>query len=306
MKLRRLVAVLVIALTVQLTAQFTATGQNNSSVELPQENKAVLFDSKLYVWLSDYLQMQNSAIQRYNIDIEQQWMDEKSVPTYTPKLPLILIQNYSTPPKDHFTRVYMGIGAGTAFAQVAFNSFGVDKLEWGYNAEVVVGLETSPFFSIEAVGAYSLIRLGATEKNQGLYYLDDNYYFTPVVGGGSVSYGDMLSKVELTTVALRANMNLVGLWDERSRWQLLVSPRLGVGFSNTTLLGNGKVLRAHHATHLLGGIALGGGYMINEWWGVRLLSGVDYLWGDQLDLVPTCTTKGNYTWTTTLSFIFKL
>ncbi len=286
--------------------QHTLCAQTPRGETAQPQTTALIFDNNVYVWTDEYLRTLDGALQRYAVDIESYHTEAHELPTYTPKLPVVLIQSYSLPLDDFLTRVYIGVGGGSAFAQAAFSSFGVGEMKWGYNAEVVVGVETSPFFSIELFGGYSLIRLGATESNQNLYYLDQNYHFAPVVGSNSVNYGDMLAKTELLSLGVRANMNLVGLWDKKSRWQILVSPRIGVAFSHSQLLGNGEPMAERHNTHFTAGIALGTGVMFSEHLGLRLLSGVEHLWGEQIDLVPICSDKANYTWNTTLSLIFKL
>ncbi len=81
--------------------------------------------------------------------------------------------------------------------------------------------------------------------------------------------------------------------------------RVGVGFSSATLKQNTTTLDTESNTHFIVGGALGTGYSINECWGVRLTSGVEYLTGGAFEAMPQCEHKNGYIWNTTARVIYK-
>ncbi|MFI3164622.1 MAG: OmpA family protein [Bacillota bacterium] len=236
------------------------------------------------------------------IQVESQTTPEpQTESTPTKELPATPTPTAKTPSITY----YAGVGLGTSFGRSTFASFAADGTKVGVNTNIFAGAEFSKLLSAELSIGYTAMSLGMYDCCEGLYYVDGERYFAPVAGATSYAYHDLTAKTNLWTISAKANFNIIALINENSKWQALVSPNIGIGFSSAKLKYDSSTLSKESNTHLIVGGALGVGYSINERWGVRLTSGVDYLTGGAFDAMPQCEHTNGYIWNTTASVIYK-
>ncbi len=209
----------------------------------------------------------------------------------------------STPP--YSPQYTLGGGVGAAFGQSTFTSFAKSGIKVGKGAHLSLGFQLSQLYSAELSVGYTSMALGMSGCCEGLYYANGKRFFAPVAGVASYGYHDLNAVTNLWTITASVQIDLLHLWVEQSQWQLLLQPNIGIALSDAELQYTHSTIAREENTHLIVGGALGVAYWIDDSWGLRLASGVDYLAGGAFDAVPQCEHTNGYIWSTTMSLLYK-
>lgn len=207
------------------------------------------------------------------------------------------------------SRWYVGAGGGLSFGRSTFCSFAMDGTRPGFNVGVLGGYKINKLLSAELSLDYTRMDLRTYDCCQLLWLAaDGNRYAAPVAGMKNYAYNDLRAVSNLLGLGAHLNIDLVGLWNEHSRWSALVSPAIYGVYSSAhlKLLSTGAKATDATAFHFGAGLDLGGGYQFTHCFGLRLTTGINYLTGKGIDGLPQEEHKANYVWNTSLKLIFKL
>ncbi len=175
----------------------------------------------------------------------------------------------------------------------------------GFNLHLFTNVELTKLISTELSLGYSHINMSATHCCEDLYYVDGERYFSPVAGMTSYRYGDLTSKVDMLRFTIKVNFNVVSLFVKESVWSSMISPKISYIQSWANIQNDGVSISKECSPHFGVGGDLSVGYMINNNWGVRLTTGIEYLTGKGVDGMPQYEHNSNTIWNTNASVIYK-
>lgn len=200
---------------------------------------------------------------------------------------------------------YIGGGAGVSFGRSSFSSMSVNGTKIGFNGYLFGGADISETISAELSLGYTSLTMGAYDCCQGLYYADGERYFAPVAGLVNYRYEDLESKSGIFSIEAKVNFDILSLLYRGSDLSVLLSPKVGVGFSSSQLYYDALELNSRNGVHFMAGADFGVGYMFDLNWGLRLTSGVAYLTGGGLDVMPQVEHSSNFLWSNSIALIYK-
>ncbi len=195
-------------------------------------------------------------------------------------------------------RYYVGAGVGASYTQSSFGGVGVGAQMYG-------GMEFSRLISAELSLGYLGANTTAAEGNKNLYYASGKYYYAPVAGQRSYKYADLKSAVNIFSLGATVNFDILSIWNNTSPWRVLLSPEIGVAYSQANIKNTGSVIAGGNAVHFTAGIDVTGVYSLSEKWGLRLRVGADYLTGKAFDAIPQVENVPNYILSSQFSVIYK-
>lgn len=189
-------------------------------------------------------------------------------------------------------RWYVGIQGGTPYGVSGFSSFGEDKTRAGYNVGALAGYRISPLLSAEFSAIFGRMNLSANSCCTDYFLGTDRMrYLSPVAGMGNYSYRDIQSSVFMQQYALRLHVDMLQLANPNfnKRWSITLSPAIyGVGTRATirTSADKAEIYKTDGQFQFGVGADIGIGYQLTRQLGIRLMSGVNYVIGKQIDGLP--------------------
>lgn len=209
-------------------------------------------------------------------------------------------------------RWYVGVQGGTPFGLSSLSSFGEDKTRAGYNFGALAGYRISPLLSAEFSAMFGRMNLSANSCCAD-YFLgaDRMRYLSPVAGMTNYSYRDIQSSVFMQQYALRLHVDMLQLANPNfnKRWSITLSPAIyGVGTRATirTSADKAEIYKADGRFGFGLGADIGIGYQITEQLGIRVMSGLNFVMGKQIDAMPDCDHNENMIWNNNLALTWRL
>lgn len=218
---------------------------------------------------------------------------------------------------DPFVKsAYFGVGVGTTFAVSTFSTVGHERTTPRVSSQIFGGYEFSKMFSAELGVGYTNLYMTTGKGTKNYYIAEGQAVYIPSPdaedSGDYAQYSDLKSKSNLISVEARFNINLMALSSYKSNWGLLLTPKVGYAYSDAVIeIHKGSTDQTFQskdqtASHAILGLDFSGEYAFNKKTSLRLTTGVSYLTGKGIDGVPQVQYDSNYTWTTTVNFVYRL